>query len=220
MQKQVRKTGPPKRGFGSLRVRPYTVADWPGLFRIQRECFPPPYPVEQLWSQDQIESHCRLFPEGALCVEADGELVGSCTSLIIRWDPNHAQHSWSEVSGDGYITTHDPAGNALYGIDMAVRPDWRGRGAARAMYQARYDLVSRLGLDCFLAAGRMPGYHRYAGRWTPEQYAGAVVRGEIADPVITPQLRSGLRPVQVLHGYLPDAESGNAALLLEWRRER
>lgn len=199
-----------------VRVRPYTLADWDGLFRIQRECFPPPYPVEQLWQRDQIESHIRHFPEGALCAEADGELVGSCTSLIIQFDPAHPDHSWSEVTADGYITTHRPDGDSLYGVDMAVRPAWRGKGIARAMYQARYDLVRRLGLKRFLAAGRMPGYHRYAGQLTPEQYAEQVVAGAITDPTITPQLRAGLKPVHVIRGYLPDEESGNSALLLEW----
>jgi hypothetical protein len=52
---------------------------------------------------------------------------------------------------------------------------------------------------------------------TPEQYADAVVRGDLSDPVITPQLRSGLRPVRVVRGYLPDEESGDNALLMEWR---
>lgn len=200
----------------AINVRPYTLADWPALFQIQRESFPPPFPEEQLWSRAHIESHLRLFPEGALCAEADGTVIGSCTSLIIRFDPQHPQHTWSEVSGDGSITPHDPNGDSLYGIDMAVRPAWRGKGAARAMYQARFDLVRRLGLKRFLAAGRMPGYHQHAAALTPEAYAQAVAAGRLIDPVITPQLRAGMRPVTVIHGYLPDEESADCALLLEW----
>lgn len=198
-------------------VRPYTLADWEALFRIQRECFPPPYPAEQLWSREQIESHIRLFPEGALCAEVDGEVVGSSTALIIQFDPEHPEHTWSEVTGDGYITPHNPAGDTLYGVDVAVRPDLRGKGVARAMYQARYDLVRRMGLTRFMAGGRMPGYHRFAAQLSPDQYAAEVVAGRILDPVITPQLKAGLRPVCVVHHYLPDEESGNNALLLEWR---
>jgi GNAT superfamily N-acetyltransferase len=200
-----------------VHVRPYTLADWPGLLQIQRDCFPPPYPEEQLWSKEQIASHIRHFPEGALCAEVDGELVGSATCLIMQFDPAHPEHTWAEVAGDGFIHTHNPAGDSLYGIDMAVRPAWRRQGVARALYAARFELVRQLGLKRFLAGGRMPGYHRYAGRWTPEAYAAAVVRGEIDDLVITPQLRAGLRPVQVIHNYLPDEESANCALLLEWQ---
>lgn len=200
-----------------IKVRPYTLADWDALYRIQRESFPPPYPEEQLWSREQIESHVRLFPEGALCAEADGEVVASATTLIIQFDPAHPQHTWSEVTGDGFITPHNPQGDTLYGVDVAVRPDFRGKGVARALYQARYDLVRRLGLTRFMAAGRMPGYHKHAAQLTPDEYAAEVVAGRLIDPVITPQLKAGLKPVCVVHNYLPDEESGNNALLLEWR---
>lgn len=201
----------------ALVIRPYTRADIPQLIEIQRECFPPPYPPEQLWTPAQLESHLRYFPEGQLCAELDGRLVASCTNLIIRFDPRHAQHTWAEVTANGTIATHDPAGDSLYGVDIAVRPAFRGQGIARRLYQARFDLVRRLGLRRFLAAGRMPGYHRYADTMTPEAYAERVIAGELTDPVLTPQLRAGLRPVQVLREYLPDEESCNCALLLEWR---
>lgn len=197
-------------------VRPYTRADIPQLIDVQRECFPPPYPQDQLWSVAQLESHIAHFPEGALCAELNGLIVGSCTSLIIQFDPEHPHHTWAEVAADGYITTHNPEGDSLYGIDMAVRPAYRGKGIARRMYQARFDLVRRLGLKRFLAAGRMPGYGAHAARMSPEAYAQRVVSGELIDPVITPQLRAGLRPVTVIHGYIEDEASRNCALLLEW----
>lgn len=85
------------------------------------------------------------------------------------------------------------------------------------LYEARYALVRHLGLKRFLAGSRLSGYRAHADRLTPEQYADAVVRGDLNDPVITPQLRSGLRPVRVVRGYLPDEESCDNALLMEWR---
>lgn len=201
----------------SVVIRPYTAADIPELIEIQRECFPPPYPQEQLWTPDHLESHIRIFPEGQLCAAVGSVLAGSCTNLIVDFRYDDPDHSWAEITGDGYIRTHTPRGNSLYGVDIAVRPAFRGQGIARRLYQARFDLVRRLGLVRFLAAGRMPGYHRYAGELTPDEYAAKVVAGELADPVITPQLRAGLRPVRVIHDYIPDVESGNCALLLEWR---
>lgn len=200
-----------------LIIRPYTVDDIPELIEVQRECFPPPYPEEQLWTPEQLKSHIRIFPEGALCAVLDGTIAGSCTNLIIRFDPDHPHHTWSEVADDGFIRNHDPEGDTLYGIDIAVRPAYRGRGIARAFYRARADLVVRLGLKRFLAAGRLSGYHRVAALYTPEEYAERVIRGELVDPVITPQLRSGLTPIGVIRDYIPDEESGNAALLLEWK---
>lgn len=46
---------------------------------------------------------------------------------------------------------------------------------------------------------------------------GEVVAGRMIDPVITPQRKAGLKPVCVIRNYLPDEESGNNAMLLEWR---
>ncbi len=200
-----------------LRVRPYTLTDLPGLLLIQRECFPPPFPPELWWQPEQIATHVRLFPDGALCAEDDGHLVGSATAHILHWEPEEPAHTWAEASDNGWLRNHTPSGNTLYGVDVAVRPAWRGRGVARALYQARYDLVRRLRLKRFLAGSRLSGYFTQRERMTPEQYADAVVRGELSDPVITPQLRSGLRPLRAVRGYLPDEESCDNALLMEWR---
>lgn len=198
-------------------IRPYTEADITELREVQRECFPPPYPEEQLWSREQLLSQIAQFPGGALCAVVDGRIVGSCTNLIIQFDPAHPQHTWAEVADDGFIRTHNPAGNSLYGIDIAVRPAYRGRGIARLFYQARFALVRRLGLERFLTAGRLPGYHRHAAELTVDEYAAKVVAGELTDPVITPQLRAGLKPLGVVREYIPDEESANCALMLEWR---
>lgn len=198
-------------------VRPYTLADLPGLLLIQRECFPPPFPPELWWQPEQIATHVRLFPQGALCAVDGDEIVGSATAHILRWEPDGPAHTWSEASDNGWLRNHDPHGNTLYGVDVAVRPAWRGRGVARALYEARYDLVRRLGLKRFLAGSRLSGYFPHRDRLTPEHYADAVVRGDLTDPVITPQLRSGLRPLRVVRGYLPDEESCDNALLMEWR---
>lgn len=199
-----------------VRIRPYNRADIPELIRLQEECFPPPYPAEQLWNAEQLRGHIGTFPDGALCAEVDGRIVASGTCLIVRLDPKHPDHSWSEITGDGTISTHDPSGDTLYGVDLCVHPAYRGFGMARLIYEARYALVRRLGLRRFCAGGRMPGYHRLADELTAEEYVRRVAAGNLTDPTLTPQLRSGLRPVAVLRGYIPDAESRDHALLLEW----
>jgi ribosomal protein S18 acetylase RimI-like enzyme len=204
---------------GTVRIRNYTLDDFPGLKQIQRECFPPPFPEDQTWTYEQIASHMQYFPEGCFCAEVNGELVGSCTALIVAYDPDHLDHKWNDVMGGGFLNTHNAHGDSLYGVDMSVRPAWRGRGVAKALYQARFDLVRRLGLKRFMAGGRMPGYHLHAADMTPEQYAEAVAAGKLIDPVITPQLKAGLRPVKVVHDYLVDVESCDCALLLEWLPE-
>lgn len=184
-------------------VRPYTLADFDQLVRIQRECFPPPFPAELWWRCEQIASQLAHFPPGALCAVEGDELVGSATCTCMRFDPAHPQHTWAEVADDGYIRNCDPVGDTLYGIDVAVRPAWRACGVARALYQARFTLVRKLGLRRFLAGSRISGYHRFP-KLTADQYTAQVVAGRLIDPVITPQLKAGLQPVCLLPDYVPD----------------
>jgi GNAT superfamily N-acetyltransferase len=197
-------------------VRPYTPDDYDSLHAVQRACFPPPFPESLLWSRRQIESHCRVFPAGALCVEADGTIVGSATAHIIRFDPLHPGHTWADASADGMLTNHDTVGDTLYGVDIAVTPAWRRHGIARLLYEARYALVRRLGLRRFLAGSRISGYRAHAATFSPEAYCAEVIAGRLTDPVITPQLRSGLRPMGVVPDYLPDHDSCDCALLMAW----
>jgi GNAT superfamily N-acetyltransferase len=200
-----------------ISIRPYTLADLPGLITIQRECFPPPFPPELWWQPEQIASHVARFPAGALCaVAADGELVASATAMIVRDDPAHPEHTWAAISAEGWITTHDPTGDVLYGIDIAVRPAWRGQGVARALYAARFALVERLGLRAFRCGSRLSGFHHHAAEMPIEGYVAAVLAGRLTDPVVTPQLRAGMRAVHLLPGYLSDAEAHDFALLMEW----
>jgi ribosomal protein S18 acetylase RimI-like enzyme len=202
--------------FDMFRIRPYTLSDFDALIRIQSACFPPPFPSELWWNREQIATHIKLFPAGALCAEFNGEIVGSATAHILQWDENQPAHNWSEASDDGYLRNHNPQGNTLYGVDVAVHPAYRGRGIARAFYRARYQLVRDLQLKRFLAGSRLSGYRAYRDKLTPEAYADAVCRGELNDPVVTPQLRAGLVPVRVVRHYLTDEESCDNALLMKW----
>ncbi|ETT41322.1 GNAT family N-acetyltransferase [Paenibacillus amylolyticus] len=199
-------------------VRNYVTADFEELIRIQAESFPPPYPEELLWSHEQLTSHVQHYPEGAICIEVDGELAGSMTSLRMQWDPAHpASHTWAQVTDDGYIRNHQPDGNTLYIVDLCVRPKYRKWGLAQLMMQAMYHLVIAQGMDRLLGAGRMPGYHLVADQLSAQEYLNQVAAGERRDPVISFLLRCGRMPVGVTADYLDDEESCNYAALMEWR---
>lgn len=197
-------------------VRGYTEKDFDRLIAVQKECFPPPFPEELWWNKEQLQNHVRLFPEGALCVEINGEIAGSMTALIVDYQPGDT-HSWEQITDNGYIRHHTPAGNTLYVVDISVRPSYRKLGIAKKMMQAMYETVIQLNLDRLLGGGRMPGYHVHAADMTPEDYLESVTAGKLVDPVVTFLMRVGRLPVGVLHDYLQDEESGNCAALMEWK---
>ncbi|QAV26845.1 GNAT family N-acetyltransferase [Neobacillus thermocopriae] len=198
-------------------IRNYEEKDIDALIRIQQESFPPPFPSELWWNKEQLMNHITLFPEGTLCVEVDGEVVGSMTGLIVNFHPSDADHTWEEITDNGYIRNHNRNGNTLYVVDIGVRPAYRKLGLGKWLMQSMYEVVVHQKLERLLGGSRMPGYHRYANEMTAEQYVDAVMTGKIKDPVITFLLRCGRTPVKVVANYLEDAQSCNYALLMEWR---
>ncbi|GGA41762.1 GNAT family N-acetyltransferase [Psychrobacillus lasiicapitis] len=198
-------------------VRNYKKEDFKDLIAIQQECFPPPFPSELWWSEEQLTNHVKLYPEGALCVEINGELVGSITGLLVPFDPENPIHTWEEVTDHGYIRNHDPKEKTLYIVDISVKPAFRKLDLGKLLMQAVYERVVHDDLDRVLGGGRMPGYHHYATQMTPQQYVENVLVGNLKDPVISFLLRCGRTPVCVVPDYLEDEESHNNALLMEWK---
>ncbi len=198
-------------------VRNYGQADFNELIDIQRECFPPPFPSELWWNEEQLNSHITHFPKGAICLEIEGKIVGSITGLLTEFNPEHPFHSWEEVTDNGYIRNHNPKGNTLYIVDISVRPFYRKMNLGKVLMQAMYDLVIHNGLDRLLGGGRMPGYHRFSDQLSPEGYIEKVLKGKLKDPVVSFLLRCGRTPVCVIPDYLEDEESLNHALLMEWK---
>ncbi|MCR8631803.1 GNAT family N-acetyltransferase [Paenibacillus radicis (ex Xue et al. 2023)] len=199
------------------RVRSYTREDFPDLISIQQQSFPPPFPSELWWNEEQLNNHITLFPEGALCVEIAGKPVASITGLLVNFDPGHTDHTWEEITDSGYIRNHNPAGDTLYIVDICAIPAYRKLGLGKLLMQSMYEVVIALNLKRLLGGGRIPGFSKYAVTMTAEQYTAAVVGGSLKDPVLTFLLRCGRMPVKLVRGYLDDEESLNYAMLMEWR---
>ncbi|ANF95427.1 GNAT family N-acetyltransferase [Paenibacillus bovis] len=198
-------------------VRSYTAKDFTRLIEIQAAAFPPPYPSELWWNREQLHEHVHRFPQGALCVEIDGVIAGSMTSLLIDFDEHHPEHTWEEVTDHGYIRNHQPDGDTLYVADLCVHPEYRQWGLGKLLMQSMYEVTAALGLKRLLGAGRMPGYHRVADTCTPQQYVERITSGELYDPVISFLMRCGRTPLTVIADYLDDEESLHYAVLMEWK---
>lgn len=207
-------TDPP--GDPGLRIRLSRPEDIPGLITLSREIYAPP----GAWLTPELRSHQEIFPEGQLVVEerATGTLLAMAASLVIRWEDWPAGSTWAEITADGLFTTHHmDEGNTLYGAGIAVRPEARGRGAARLLYGAREALLDRLGLSWIRAGARIPGYAEASRRLSPEAYVDEVVRGLRRDPTLSFQLHLGFEVVAVVRDYLPeDRASRGHAVVVRW----
>lgn len=198
-------------------IRNYAQADFEALIDVQRVSFPPPFPEELLWNIDQLSEHVKRFPEGALCAEVDGILIGSMTGLLVNMQDYGHSHNWETVTDGGYIRNHNPEGDTLYIVDICVIPEFRQTGIGKWLMQSMYETVVQLGLVRLLGGGRMPGYGPLALDVTPEAYLDKVLTGEWKDPVLTFLLRCGRMPVGIAREYLEDEQSNNCAAIMEWR---
>ncbi len=196
-----------------LVVRPQTLDDFDALIAMQVRCFPGMSP----WKREQIESQLRLFPEGQLCIEVEGRLVASSSSLIVDFAEHEDWHEWKEIADNGYITNHTPDGDTLYGIEIMVDPEFRGLRLSRRLYEARKRLARERNLQRIIIGGRIPGYHQHADAMSASEYAEAVIRKSLYDPVLTAQLANGFSLKRLIPGYMPaDKASRGYATFLEW----
>ncbi len=195
------------------RVRQLTNDDYDALIEMQKKCFP----GMSAWGRDQIESQLRTFPEGQLCVEIEGKVVASASSLVLEFDPALEWHNWKAISDNGYIRNHNPKGDTLYGIEIMVDPDYRGMKLSRRLYDARKELCREKNLARIIIGGRIPGYGKHADKMKASEYVEKVMQKGLYDPVLTAQLANGFALQGLIADYFPsDDASRGYATFLEW----
>lgn len=195
------------------------------LAELQRVVFPNLADSDLMTADDFLE-HQRVFPEGefvALTAEApDGSplghdrVVGLGSGFLTGFDFDHADHTFSEMIAGGTYAGHDPDGDWYYGADISVHGDYRRLGIGTMLYEARKNLVRRLGRRGIVAGGQLPGYPAYRERMSVPQYVAAVIAGEVRDPTLSFQLDSGFEVAGLIEGYMEDEYTDDWATLIVW----
>jgi predicted amidohydrolase/predicted N-acetyltransferase YhbS len=205
----------PKRSPATLEIREAALGEIPGILDLLSRT----YPGQENYSSAQIRGQINAFPEGQFVALFEGQVVGYCASSRIDEAIALAPHDWATISGNGYGSRHDPTGDWLYGIEMAVDERQRGLRIGKRLYEARRALAERLDLRGIVFGGRMPGYARVRKKiGTPEDYVAQVREGAIRDPVVGFQLANGFIPLGILRDYLPlDKPSAGCAVHMVWR---
>jgi predicted amidohydrolase/ribosomal protein S18 acetylase RimI-like enzyme len=205
---------PPPKKERSIRIRRARESDVEQIYACQEAAYHN-YGSGGLCDQRLLTLQIQAFPEGQLVAVHRRRIVGYAMSLIVVLDDDSPWYSYTEITGDGTFSTHDPTGDTLYGADIAVHPEFRGLGIAGKLYEGRQAILKRFDLRRMVAGGRIPGYRDHAGRMSAEEYIERVVRRELRDPALSAHLKAGYRVLGVHMGYLHDAQSVNYATLLE-----
>lgn len=169
------------------------------------------------WPEKTISRLIKDFPDGQLVLVDGDHLVGVALSLMVDYDVFTERHQYSDLIGKSEIIANDPHGDAIYGLDVLIDPDYRGHRLGRRLYEARKDLCRAQNMQAILAGGRIPNYHLHADKLKPTEYIDAVDRKELHDPILSFQLANEFKVKRLLRNYLPeDKKSRGYATLLVW----
>ncbi|MCF2494318.1 carbon-nitrogen hydrolase family protein [Dyadobacter chenhuakuii] len=169
------------------------------------------------WKEHHIKTLITIFHEGQVGIRVDNELAGCALSIIVDYDKVDSKHTYREITGNYSFKTHTNKGDVLYGIDVFIRPKYRGLRLGRRLYDYRKELCEKLNLKGIVFGGRIPNYHQYSDTVSPKEYIEKVRNKDIHDPVLNFQLSNDFHPARILQGYLEgDKDSNEYAVLLEW----
>ncbi|KAB7623717.1 bifunctional GNAT family N-acetyltransferase/carbon-nitrogen hydrolase family protein [Alkalilimnicola sp. S0819] len=169
------------------------------------------------WTRKEFAAQINRFPEGQICIEDNGRVVAGAISLIVNYRRYGDQHTYDKITGNGTLSTHDPDGDVLYGVDVFVDPEYRHMRLGRRLYDARKELCRQLNLRSIVAGGRIPGYERHAAEISPEEYIDLVRRQEIHDPILSFQLANDFHVRRIIRNYIPDDDASRGyATLVQW----
>lgn len=169
------------------------------------------------WEEEDIKSLIDRFPEGQVVIRINKQIAGCALSIIVDYSKLEDNHTYKQITGNYTFDTHNPDGDVLYGVDVFIKPEFRGLRLGRRLYDYRKELCERWNLKGIAFGGRIPNYHKYAHQMSPKEYIDKVKAKEIHDPVYNFQISNDFHPAKIIKDYLEgDKESGEFAVLLKW----
>jgi predicted amidohydrolase/GNAT superfamily N-acetyltransferase len=172
---------------------------------------------ESYWKENHISKLLTIFPDGQVVIKVNGQIAGCALSIIVDYDKFDDSHTYREITADYTFNSHNNYGDVLYGIDVFIKPEYRGLRLGRRLYDYRKELCEKMNLRGIAFGGRIPNYHKYADQFSPKEYIEKVKLREIHDPVLNFQISNDFHPTRILKGYLEGDESSQEfAVLLEW----
>lgn len=202
--------------MAKIRIRNWRKEDIPKLVECYQKVYQQqPHLAKPTNDQRLFKFNLKNFPEGQTLAEIDGHIVGYSCSIIVQLEEDSDHYTYNEITGEGSFSTHTPSGDTLYGADVAVLPEYRGRGIAGMFYQHRKKLLKRYNLARMIAHGRIPGYKSHAGILSPEEYVKKVIAGELKDSALNAHLKAGYKVKKILLDQWGDDQSLDYATWLE-----
>ena len=147
---------------------------------------PPGEACSECFDADAILAQIARFPQGQFVAirisgPGAGHAVGMAATMRASRPPTAAVLPWLEAIGDASLAAHEANGDWLYGVEMAVRPDYRRLGIGTGLYRVRFELVRALNLRGWYAVGMLMGYRKPAFYAATKQQKAKLLKAREAD---------------------------------------
>ncbi|MCP1367448.1 GNAT family N-acetyltransferase, partial [Halomonas sp. BBD48] len=126
-----------------LNLRNLTLDDYPQLKALMDSVY---NDIGGAWPKLTIDKLIAEFPDGQIVIEDDGRIVGVALTALVEYDRFSNPHKYDDLIGHREIILNNPDGDALYGLDVLIHPDYRGYRLGRRLYEARKDLCRSMNL--------------------------------------------------------------------------
>ncbi|BDR36011.1 bifunctional GNAT family N-acetyltransferase/carbon-nitrogen hydrolase family protein [Photobacterium damselae] len=197
-----------------LNLRVIEAKDYPQIAELMDLVF---HDVGGAWPRMTIMDLIHQFPDGQVCIEDNGKIIGAALTIKVDYNRFSSSHTYDEIINEHNVVQHNGNGDALYGLDVFVHPDYRGLRLGRRLYEARREMCFSHNLKAILAGGRIPGYKKVAHEMSVVEYIEQVKRRQLHDPILSFQLANGFDVKRIMKRYLPEDDSSQGyATLLEW----
>ncbi|GHA64646.1 hydrolase [Photobacterium aphoticum] len=197
-----------------LSLRTIEPTDYPELAELMNLVF---HDVGGAWPRMTIMDLIHQFPDGQICIEYNGKIVGAALTIKVNYNRFSLPHLYTDIINENNVIQNEVTGDAMYGLDVFVHPDYRGLRLGRRLYDARKELCRTHNFKAILAGGRIPNYHLHADTLSVPDYIDKIKRRELHDPILSFQLANDFDVKRIMRGYLPEDDASNGyATLLEW----
>ena len=170
------------------------------------------------YSTAHIRGQINNYSEGVFVAIFDEKIVGYCATIRVEESAALKKHTWRQITGNGYGSTHRANGDWLYGYEVFVDPDYRRLRIGDRLYKERRNLCIHYRLKGIIIVGRLPYLTRRRKKVSSaEEYIEAVQNKKIRDPIFTFQIRQGFEFLKIVKNYDPtDTESLGYGALMVW----
>jgi GNAT superfamily N-acetyltransferase len=142
-----------------LTLRVIEANDYADLAELMELVF---HDMGGAWPRMTIMDLIHQYPDGQICIEDDGKIIAAALTIKVDYNRYSLPHVQTDIVNANNVIQHNPNGDALYGLDVFVHPEYRGLRLGRRLYQARKDLCKSDNLKAILTGGRIPNYHQHS----------------------------------------------------------